>query len=107
MRDTTLYQNLLYAYEQAVAVAGTGNPLPAWNELTPFDQSWVDETNRKNSEEKIKLEVELKTYTSNMIKESIRVSNSSVKKASCSSGYRWHTGTLQNFTARWEIIRLL
>ncbi|THH00269.1 hypothetical protein EW026_g2236 [Hermanssonia centrifuga] len=75
MRDTTLYQNLLYAYEQAVAVAGTGNPLPAWNELTPFDQSWVDETNRKNSEEKIKLEVELKTYTSNMIKESIRMAH--------------------------------
>ena len=34
----------------------------------------IEEMTKKNQEEKSKLEVELKTYTSNMIKESILVS---------------------------------
>lgn len=38
-----------------------------------MDQKWVDETNMRNQGERSKLEVELKTYSSNMIKESIRV----------------------------------
>jgi COP9 signalosome complex subunit 1 len=39
-----------------------------------IDHTWVEATDLKNSKEKNKLEAELKTYTSNMIKESIRVS---------------------------------
>lgn len=37
------------------------------------DSAWVEETELKNAKERNKLEAELKTYTSNMIKESIRV----------------------------------
>lgn len=45
------------------------NPL----EIAQLDTKWVDEITAKNQSEKVKLEVELKTYTNNMIKESIRV----------------------------------
>ena len=37
------------------------------------DTAWVEEVTKKNVAERTKLEVELKTYTNNMIKESIRV----------------------------------
>lgn len=42
-------------------------------EIPPLDTKWVEETVSKNQSERVKLEVELKTYTNNMIKESIRV----------------------------------
>lgn len=71
MRDTRLYRAVLSEYDQ-IALA---NPeqLPAVATLAPLNQKWVEETNQRNQLERIKLEVELKTYTSNMIKESIRV----------------------------------
>lgn len=37
------------------------------------DTAWIEEVSKKNVVERTKLEVELKTYTNNMIKESIRV----------------------------------
>jgi COP9 signalosome complex subunit 1 len=40
-----------------------------------FDQEWIDTVTTQNQSERMKLEVELKTYTNNMIKESIRVSD--------------------------------
>ncbi|KAG5641499.1 hypothetical protein DXG03_005084 [Asterophora parasitica] len=43
-------------------------------DLTTLDTKWADETLAKNQAERTKLEVELKTYTNNSIKESIRVS---------------------------------
>lgn len=46
------------------------NPL----EIAQLDTKWVDEVTAKNQSDRVKLEVELKTYTNNMIKESIRVS---------------------------------
>lgn len=46
------------------------NPL----EIAQLDAKWVDEVAARNQSEKVKLEVELKTYTNNTIKESIRVS---------------------------------
>lgn len=73
MRDPLLYQQLLPTYESNVGNLDPEHPLPSWNELGPYEQKWVDDTYRRNSEEKIKLEMELKTYTSNMIKESVRV----------------------------------
>jgi COP9 signalosome complex subunit 1 len=39
-----------------------------------LDQKWIEETLAKNQAERMKLEMELKTYSNNMIKESIRVS---------------------------------
>lgn len=42
-------------------------------QIVQLNTKWADEMTAKNAAEKIKLEVELKTYTINMIKESIRV----------------------------------
>lgn len=42
-------------------------------DIAQLDTNWADETLAKNQAERTKLEVELKTYTNNMIKESIRV----------------------------------
>lgn len=68
-RDPGLYQTLLNAYD----VANTGNP----NKREPpqLDLKWASEAAARNQSERAKLEVELKQYTNNMIKESIRVSN--------------------------------
>ena len=70
-RDTNLYRNIYAAYERAHAEAP--EEVPELSAVPPLDMKWVDETNAKNQAERTKLEVELKTYTSNMIKESIRV----------------------------------
>ena len=66
-----LYQNLLGAYEQLT----DNNDLNLLTimELAELDVKWADETLTKNQADRAKLEVELKTYTNNMIKESIRV----------------------------------
>lgn len=74
-RDPSLYQLLLSAYEQASAPqsGSDGLQLPSPMELAPLDTKWVDEVVGKNQAERVKLEVELKTYSNNMIKESIRV----------------------------------
>jgi COP9 signalosome complex subunit 1 len=74
MRDINLYAQLMTAYDQACTAAPPEDPLPPFSEVVEMDQAWIEETNRKNMEDRAKLEVELKTYTSNMIKESIRVS---------------------------------
>lgn len=70
-RDPSLYQNLLAAYEQLTNNADLN--LPNMMELAELDVKWADETIAKNQTDRIKLEVELKTYSNNMIKESIRV----------------------------------
>jgi COP9 signalosome complex subunit 1 len=70
-RDPSLYQNLLAAYEQLTS--NTDLNLPNMMELAELDVKWADETLAKNQADRAKLEVELKTYTNNMIKESIRV----------------------------------
>lgn len=73
LRDPSLYAQLITAYDQAAANAPPELTLPPFNEVSNIDTSWLEETNRRNQEERTKLEVELKTYSSNMIKESIRV----------------------------------
>jgi COP9 signalosome complex subunit 1 len=49
------------------------NVLSSITEPLSPDSAWADEVTAKNMAEKNRLEVELKQYTSNMIKESIRV----------------------------------
>lgn len=71
MNDTTLYRSLHAAYDQIAT--GSDGDLPPLAEVHPLDQDWIEEVNQKNQAQRIKLETELKTYTSNMIKESIRV----------------------------------
>jgi COP9 signalosome complex subunit 1 len=63
-KDTTLYQNVFAQYNSVA------NP----QEIKDLDAEWVEKTSNKAQTEKDKLEVELKMYTGNMIKESIRVS---------------------------------
>lgn len=70
-RDPSLYQHVIYAYEQLASLPDVD--LPNHMEIAQLDTKWADETIAKNQAERIKLEVELKTYTNNMIKESIRV----------------------------------
>ncbi|KAI0826182.1 PCI-domain-containing protein [Irpex lacteus] len=70
LRDGNVVTALHYAYEQAAAGQ---DEFPPFEELTKVDQAWLDELARRNNEDRVKLEVELKTYTSNMIKESIRM----------------------------------
>jgi COP9 signalosome complex subunit 1 len=72
-RDPSLYQNLLGAYEQLTT--NTELNLPNMMELAELDVKWADETLAKNQADRVKLEVELKTYTNNMIKESIRMAH--------------------------------
>ena len=72
MQDTSLYQHLIMAYEQTVTAAPELE-LPSSDTLASYDSRWVEEKARANAEERLKLEGEVKTYTSNMIKESIRV----------------------------------
>lgn len=76
LRDGNVVTALHYAYEQAAAGK---DEFPPFEELTKVDQAWLDELARRNNEDRVKLEVELKTYTSNMIKESIRVRNILIK----------------------------
>ncbi|KAK7042489.1 PCI domain-containing protein [Favolaschia claudopus] len=70
-RDPSLYQQVMSAYEAGSALSET--PLPSAMELSQIDTRWADETMAKNQAERSKLEVELKTYSNNMIKESIRM----------------------------------
>lgn len=68
-RDVDLYRQATGTYDNIAANA----QLPPATEVAPLDQAWYDEWTSKNLSERTRLEVELKTYTSNMIKESIRV----------------------------------
>lgn len=73
-RDTEYYKLILGTYENVSSRPGIR--LPPVEELLPDHSpylSWIEETNERNNAEFRKLEVELKTYTGNMIKESIRM----------------------------------
>ncbi|KZT26058.1 G protein pathway suppressor 1 [Neolentinus lepideus HHB14362 ss-1] len=94
LRDPALYQVVLSAYEQAASLGSV--PLPAVNDIATVDQRWVDETNAKNQNERMKLEVELKTYTNNMIKESIRMAHRDLGEFYKSVGD--YTTALKHFT---------
>jgi COP9 signalosome complex subunit 1 len=59
-----------HAYISAVACY---NALPGVMQVDQ-DQAWIDRVRAENQNQREKLEVELRTYQSNMIKESIRVS---------------------------------
>ncbi|KAF5325169.1 hypothetical protein D9619_010070 [Psilocybe cf. subviscida] len=72
-RDPALYQTLLQTYEQVANNTDVSLPNPM--ELAELDTKWADEVMTKTTAERTKLEVELKTYTNNMIKESIRMAH--------------------------------
>jgi COP9 signalosome complex subunit 1 len=64
LRDPSLYQTALSVYEQCSETPEAHDAL---------DPNWIEETMSNNQRDRMKLEVELKAYTNNMIKESIRV----------------------------------
>ncbi|KAM6501367.1 26S proteasome subunit RPN7 domain containing protein [Amanita muscaria] len=72
-RDLSLYTGLIVAYDQMNG--NSGNQLPNSSNIAKLDQKWIDDVSAKNQAEKTKLEVELKTYANNMIKESIRMAH--------------------------------
>jgi len=72
-RDPSQYQRLLSAYDHVSSSPDLPINLPNPMQIAQLNTKWADEVMAKNAAEKIKLEVELKTYTNNMIKESIRV----------------------------------
>lgn len=76
-RDPSLYQTLITEYERLLdnTTVRESYTLPNPLEIAQLDTKWVDEITAKNQSEKVRLEVELKTYMNNMIKESIRVSH--------------------------------
>jgi COP9 signalosome complex subunit 1 len=63
-RDVSLYQAIL------------GQLATATDQDQEIDRAWIDKTTAQNAADKDKLETELKMYTGNMIKESVRVSPS-------------------------------
>lgn len=73
-RDTEYYKVILGTYDTVAARQGIR--IPPLEELlpdhTPF-LTWIEQTNERNNAERKKLEVELKTYTGNVLKESIRM----------------------------------
>ncbi|KAF8336548.1 26S proteasome subunit RPN7-domain-containing protein [Cantharellus anzutake] len=56
------------------------------NEGIPYDQAWVEDTQARNTSDRERLDTELKTYTSNMIKESIRMAHRDLGE------YYWSVG---------------
>jgi COP9 signalosome complex subunit 1 len=70
-RDPALYQSLINTFE--TSNAGKDGMFKA-SDYVQLDPKWAQEMSVKNQAERAKLEVELKNYTNNMIKESIRVS---------------------------------
>ena len=70
-RDTSLYRSIFATYERIYADAS--DELPEPSSIAQLDPRWIEDMTTKNAAERTKLEVELKTYSSNMIKESIRV----------------------------------
>ncbi|KAG2102182.1 26S proteasome subunit RPN7-domain-containing protein [Suillus cothurnatus] len=65
LRDPTLYQTAMNAYDSVADLPEV--QLPPTSELCSVNTVWCEEA------ERTKLEVELKTYSNNMIKESIRM----------------------------------
>lgn len=65
-RDTSGYISTIHAYHNLDISQQDGT--------LSGDSAWVEEMELRNAKEKNKLEAELRTYSSNMIKESIRVS---------------------------------
>ncbi|KAI8989078.1 G protein pathway suppressor 1 [Trametes punicea] len=93
-RDTNLYREIFNRYERIHADAG--DEIPHLSVLAEPDEHWIEETNLRNQAEKTKLEVELKTYSSNMIKESIRMAHRDLGDFYRSIGE--HNSALKHYT---------
>ncbi|KAK2463351.1 hypothetical protein APHAL10511_004662 [Amanita phalloides] len=93
LRDPLFYSALTSAYDQVNVNSGRHLPLPF--NIARIDGRWLDEVGAKNQAEKTKLEVELKTYTNNMIKESIRMAHRDLGNFYRATGD--HTSAIKHF----------
>ncbi|KAG8943297.1 hypothetical protein FRC04_002977 [Tulasnella sp. 424] len=85
------YQTALAHLVQGADVQSYVTILSAYNSLpgatqAPQDQEYVDRTIANNTKEKDRLEVDLKTYAANMIKESVRLSHRELGRYYYSTG---------------------
>jgi COP9 signalosome complex subunit 1 len=71
LRDPSLYQTAMNAYDAVADLPES--QLPPVSDVCTVNTVWCEGVAKKNQAERTKLEVELKTYSNNMIKESIRV----------------------------------
>ncbi|KAN0062535.1 hypothetical protein ACQY0O_005067 [Thecaphora frezii] len=69
-RDTSTYRRVLILQN----THADGSLLPA-SERTPLDSQWVEQTEAQNRSEREKLELEMRNYQNNLIKESIRMAH--------------------------------
>ncbi|KAF5366148.1 hypothetical protein D9757_010959 [Collybiopsis confluens] len=83
-RDPSLYQTLCHAYEQVSVYPDV--QLPSISTLPVIQSKYTEDTLKNNHAEKIKLEAELKNYSNNMIKESIRLGHRDLAEFSRSIG---------------------
>jgi hypothetical protein len=76
-RDTSLLQLIAAASTQSSDNTVSASQVDIDSVLPNASayRAWAEETTERNAEERTKLEVELKTYTNNMIKESIRLAH--------------------------------
>ncbi|KAI6039164.1 26S proteasome subunit RPN7-domain-containing protein [Pisolithus marmoratus] len=81
----SLVNAVISAYEN---VLGTqeGKGLPPVAVVVTVDMEWVEDVTKRNVTERTKLEVELKMYTNNMIKESIRMGHRDLRDFFRSTG---------------------
>lgn len=80
--DIQLYQEVFHLYRQHISAIESGSEQDptavSWYDATKgnqvqLDRNWLDQAKKDAQSGKEKLEVELKGYTTNLIKESIRV----------------------------------
>jgi hypothetical protein len=97
-RDISLYQAILTQLATATS------------QDIELDRAWIDKTTAQNATDKDKLETELKMYTGNMIKESVRVSSPIIlcqkNKANALTPSRWATTSLAISIVRQAILQL-
>ncbi|ETS60177.1 hypothetical protein PaG_05718 [Moesziomyces aphidis] len=70
-RDVSAYQAMATIHNTEAA---TGNLIPA-SERIQVDSDWIQSSRQKNSAEREKLELEMRNYQNNLIKESIRMAH--------------------------------
>lgn len=69
--DVTLYSRALQIHNTS---AESGEPLIAKEHRLAADSAWYDRSQKSNNDELEKLDLELRHYQNNLIKESVRVS---------------------------------
>ncbi|SJX64615.1 related to COP9 signalosome complex subunit 1 [Sporisorium reilianum f. sp. reilianum] len=84
-RDVAAYQNMVTVHNTEPE---TGNLVPASHRIAA-DSEWIQSTQQRNNAEREKLELEMRNYQNNLIKESIRMAHRDL------GDHFWDTGDYQ------------